>query len=136
MNTHNATAEYLLLIRGTDWDTGLPPEKIQEVMNHFAAWHDRLKQRNIVKAAQPLVNEGKIVSGKGGRSVADGPFAEAKEAVGGYFLLQVSDEDQAVEIAKDCPILNYGAIIEVRQIAERCSLLDRLNARLSQALSM
>ncbi|MBV9392277.1 MAG: hypothetical protein JOY96_10325 [Verrucomicrobia bacterium] len=136
MNTQNPTAEYLLLIRGTDWDTRLSPEEIQEVMNQFVSWHDGLKQRNIVKAAQPLVNEGKIVSGKGGNSVADGPFAEAKEAVGGYFLLQVSGQDEAVAIAKECPILSLGATIEVRQIAEICSVLERMNVQLSQALSI
>jgi hypothetical protein len=57
--------------------------------------------------------------------VADGPFAESKEAVGGYFYLQVVDENEALEIARQCPGLQYGAIVEVRPVAEMCSVRER-----------
>ena len=49
-------------------------------MSQFKGWFDRLTEQGTLKAAQPLVREGKIVSGKQGRVVADGPFAESKEA--------------------------------------------------------
>ena len=49
--------------------------------------------------------------------VADGPFAESKEAIGGYFLLAVDTMEEAVEIAKTFPTLDYGASVEVRPIA-------------------
>jgi hypothetical protein len=52
--------------------------------------------------------------------VADGPFAESKEAVGGYFYLKVADMEEAVEIARQCPGLEHGAIVEVRQVADLC----------------
>jgi hypothetical protein len=70
----------------------------------------------------PLQNQGKIVSGKQGRTVADGPFAESKEAIGGYFFLQVADMNEAVEIAKQCPGLEFGAQVEVRPVAEMCTV--------------
>ena len=76
---------------------------------------------------------GKIVSGKNGRIVADGPFAESKEAIGGYFLLQVDDLDEAVEIAKDCPVLEYGSTVEVRPIAEECPTFQRVKEQLAEA---
>jgi hypothetical protein len=117
MKTQN---EYLLLFRGTDWHKGLSPEQIQTVMNQWKGWYDRLTQEGKVKGGHPLEKEGKIVSGKKGRVVADGPFAEAKEAIGGYFLLQASDLDEAVAIAKECPGLEFGALVEVRPIAEVC----------------
>ena len=121
MNTQTQN-EYLLLFRGTDWHKGLSPEQIQIVMNQWKAWYDRLCEQGKVKGGHPLEKESKIVSGKKGRIVADGPFAESKEAVGGYFLLQVANFDEAVAIAKECPGLEYGAIVEVRPIAEVCPM--------------
>ena len=53
------------------------------------AWFKRLTEQGKAIAGNPLEREGKIVSGKNGRVVADGPFAESKEAIGGYFLLKV-----------------------------------------------
>ena len=117
--------EYLLLFRGSSWDKGLSPEQLQKTMDQFMAWFERLKQQGKVKAGQPLERTGKIVSGKNGRTVADGPFAESKEAIGGYFLLQVDDLDEAVEIAKQCPGLDYGIDVEVRPVAEQCSARAR-----------
>jgi hypothetical protein len=69
-----------------------------------------------------LEKEGKVVSGKNGRLVSDGPFAESKEAVGGYFLLEVNTLDEAVAIAQQCPGLPYGVKIEVRPVAETCPI--------------
>src|SRR6266568_2767336 len=119
MNTDTQN-QYLLLFRGTDWHKGLSPEEVQKVMTQWKAWFDGLSEQGKLKGGQPLEREGKTVSGKKGRVVADGPFVESKEAVGGYFLLQVDTLDEAVAIAKDCPGLDYGAIVEVRPIAEMC----------------
>ncbi|HWD20663.1 MAG TPA: YciI family protein, partial [Verrucomicrobiae bacterium] len=79
--------------------------------------------------------EGKLVSGKGGRVVADGPFAESKEAIGGYFLLQVKSLDEAVAIAQDCPGLAHGVKVEVRPVASVCSASAeaQVNAELAGA---
>ena len=52
------------------------------------------------------------------RTVTDGPFAESKEAIGGYFLLLVKDRNEAVEIAQECPTLKYGLTVEVRPVAD------------------
>jgi hypothetical protein len=115
-------AEYMLLFRGTDWHKGLSPEEIQGVVNQMKAWFDCLTAEGKAKAGKPLFQEGKIVSQKKGRSVADGPFAESKEAIGGFFLLEVGSLDEATEIAKDFPGLNYGATVEVRPVAPECML--------------
>ena len=120
MSTQN-TSEYMLLFRGTAWHKGLSPEEIQEVVKQMYAWLDRLTAEGKAKAGKPLFPEGKIVSQKR-RSVADGPFAESKEAIAGFFLLEVSSLDEAAEIAKDFPGLNYGATVEVRPVAPECPL--------------
>ena len=125
--------EYLLLFRGSNWDKGLSPEELQKVMGQFMGWFERLNQEGTLKAGQPLERQGKIVSGKNGRTVADGPFAESKEAIGGYFLLQGVDEDEAVAIAKQCPILEYGSTVEVRPVAEQCATMKRVNEMVASA---
>src|SRR6185295_19417679 len=88
MNPKNPTSEFMLLFRGPHWDKGLSPEDLQKVMGQVMAWFEGLKDQGRVKAGQPLGAEGRTVSGKKGRPVADGPFAESKEAVGGYLLLE------------------------------------------------
>jgi len=125
--------EFLLLFRGSQWDKGLSPEQIQKAMDQFMAWFEGLKQEGKLKAGQPLERNGKIVSGKNGRTVADGPFAESKEAVGGYFLLQVDTIDEAVAVAKQCPILEFGAIVEVRPVAEECPTFQRVREQMATA---
>ncbi|MDB6025477.1 MAG: hypothetical protein JWM68_1700 [Verrucomicrobiales bacterium] len=129
MNT--TTSDYMLLFRGTNWDKDLSPEEIQKVMSEWMAWFERLTQQGKAKSGHPLLNEGKIVSGKK-RTVADGPFAESKEAIGGYFYLQVSGMDEAIEIAKLCPGLDYGLEVEVRPVAAICGARQRLEALKSE----
>jgi hypothetical protein len=121
MSTHSENG-YLLIFRGTDWHKGLSPEQMQQVVGDWMAWFERLGREGKVAGGNPLENEGKVVTGKGGRFVADGPFAEAKEAIGGYFLLTVKSEAEAVAIAQQCPGLPHGAIVEVRPIAGICAV--------------
>jgi len=126
MSTTSTTkSDYLLLFRGNMWDRGLSPEQLQKVVSDWFAWFERLKGEGKCAGGHPLEKEGKIVSGKQGRTVADGPFAESKEAVGGYFYLQVADIDEAIEIARQCPGLEYGAVVEVRPVAEICAVKQR-----------
>ena len=120
-----AKKEFIIFFRGSQWDKDLSPEEIQKAMGQFMGWFERLREEGRLKAGQPLERQGKIVSGKKGRTVADGPFAESKEAVGGYFLLTVADIDEAVEIAQQCPILEYGSTVEVRPVAEQCPTCEQ-----------
>ncbi|HAB18292.1 MAG TPA: YciI family protein [Verrucomicrobiota bacterium] len=119
MSSHSDNG-YLLIFRGTDWHKGLSAEQMQRVVGDWMAWFQRLTEEGKVAGGNPLENEGKVVSGKHGKIVADGPFAEAKEAIGGYFLLTVKSEAEAVEIAQQCPGLPHGAMVEVRPIAGMC----------------
>jgi hypothetical protein len=114
--TTPTTPEYMLLFRGTDGDRGLSPEETQNVMSRWIAWFDRLTEQGMARAGQPLTDKGKVISGKKGQTVLDGPFTESKETIAGYILLQVDNLDEAVEIAKECPGLDYGISVEVRQV--------------------
>ncbi|WP_035612251.1 YciI family protein [Haloferula sp. BvORR071] len=119
MNSYKTSNGYLLLFRGTDWHLQLSPEEIQRVMGDWGAWFKGLDDQGKLAAANPLENEGAVISGKA-RSVADGPFAEAKESIGGFFLLKVETMEEAMAIAKDCPALPYGITVEVRPVAPAC----------------
>jgi hypothetical protein len=121
MNTQNQNG-YMLIFRGNDWHKGLSPEEMQNVSERWMAWFKGLLEQGKAVAGNPLAPEGKIVSGKSGRVVADGPFAESKEAVGGYFLLKVDSMDEAVAIARQCPGLPHGAKVEVRPVLAECPL--------------
>lgn len=123
----------MLLFVGTDWHQGLSPEEMQRVSEQWMAWFKRLTEQGKAVAGHPLEREGKAVSGKNGRVVADGPFAEAKEAIGGYFLLDVATLDEAVSIAKECPGLAYGAKVEVRAVRAECPVTKEAEAPLAEA---
>lgn len=135
MNTQSASAEYLLLFRGTTWERGLSPEELQKAAQKFMAWFENLKQEGVCKGGQPLQREGKLVSGKGGRTVADGPFAESKEAIGGYFLIVANDLEGATAIAKGCPGLEYGMEVEVRPVAAGCTTMERARREMAAAMA-
>lgn len=126
-------SHYLLLIRGTHWESGLSPDQIQEFMGQFTAWHERLSEEGKIVTAHPLAHEGKLVSGKKGNAVADGPFAESKEAVGGFFLLRVDSFEEALEIAKASPVVDFGGSIEVRPVIAQCSTMQRASAMVAGA---
>jgi hypothetical protein len=120
-NLMPTTSEYLLLFRGTHWYKGLSPAEIQKVMSRWRAWYDALQAQGKMKGGLPLMNEGKIVSGARGRYVTDGPFTESKEAIGGYFLICVDNPEEAIEIARQCPGLEHGAVVEIRPVARECA---------------
>ena len=116
------TNQYMFLVRGgACHNTQLSPEQMQAKMTEVYAWIEGLTKRGIMSAAQPLTAEGKMISGVDGTIVSDGIAAESKEAVGGFFIVNVATMDEAVSIARTCPMFKYGGQLEVRGIAElRC----------------
>ena len=97
------------------------------------AWFEGLKDQGKVKGGQPLGPENKVVSGKNGRTVSDGPFAESKEAVGGFLQIEADSLDEAVAIASSAPMVDYGVTIEVRPVLEECPCFQRVREQLALA---
>ncbi|MGH7968233.1 MAG: YciI family protein [Limisphaerales bacterium] len=113
------TNQYMFLVQGGACNDGvLSAEQMQAKMTEVYAWIDGLTKKGVMSAAQPLTPERKIVSGKNGNMVSDGIAAESKEAIGGFFIVNVATMDEAVNIAQTCPMFKYGGRLEVRQIAE------------------
>jgi hypothetical protein len=120
MNKPTETSDYLLLFRGNVWEKHLSPEELKKVVTDWYAWFQRLAAEGKCLGGLPLRDSGKLVSGKKGRSVADGPFAESKETIAGYFHLRVANEAEAIQIAQQCPGLEYdGCAVEVRPVGEQ-----------------
>jgi hypothetical protein len=134
MSAQSEKSEYMLLFRGNDWHKGMSPEQMQQVASQWMAWFKSLTDSGKALSGKPLEPEGRIISGKNGRVISDGPFAESKEAIGGYFLLKVDTLDEAVAIARECPGLPHGVAVEVRPVAGECAILEEMkNASLATA---
>ena len=107
-------SEYLLLFRNNSWYKELSPDEIQRVMTDWMSWFDGLVADGRCLGGQSLEHDGHVIRGAS-RQVTDGPYA-----VAGYFILLVESEAEALELAKLCPGLPYGATVEVRKLMERC----------------
>ncbi|HXW62851.1 MAG TPA: YciI family protein [Candidatus Acidoferrales bacterium] len=107
-------SEFIYLYRGGE--TNRSPERMQQTMQKWMAWFKELNQKGHVRdQGQPLERVGKLVTGKQ-KTVTDGPFAEAKDVIGGFTLIEARDLEQAVELSKGCPILEVEGVVEVRPV--------------------
>lgn len=110
--------EYLLLFRGGDARMDKSPEDMQEHMQRWMQWMTELGKQGKFVGAQPLIKTGRVVTGPK-KVVSDGPFMEGKEMLGGYLICKADSYDEAVEISKGCPILEFeDGVVEVREIGE------------------
>jgi len=115
MSAQTATSEYMVLCRGVRWDKSLSSEDIQNADQRFYDWFDRMViEGKIIKRGHRLAPEGKVLSGS--KAITDGPLAESKEAIAGYWVIQAASLEEAVEIAKGDPLLDYGHTVELRPI--------------------
>jgi len=107
-------SEYVFLYRGAQRPTS--PQDAQQVMQKWMHWLQDLGAKGHIKDnGQPLEPVGKIVTGRG-KSITDGPFAEAKDVIGGYTLVEARDLDEAAELSKGCPIFDRNGYVEVRPV--------------------
>ncbi len=118
MSEKSSSSEFLVISRG-QWDPDKSPEQIQQAIDDFYIWKDRLVREGKMKAGQRLATEGKLVS-RGG--VTDGPFVEAREVIGGYWFFVAESLAEAAELAAQNPCLACGLTYEVRPVElERAS---------------
>ena len=91
------------------------PEQLEVYMNQYHDWVGGIAAQNKFSGGKGLSTEGKVV--KTNNVITDGPFAEIKESIAGFIIIKAKDFDDAVNIAKACPILNgEGNSVEVRQV--------------------
>ncbi len=96
------------------------PEMIQAVIQKYNTWIEKLQQSGHLVSVNKLKDDpGRHLKGFGkDQVVTDGPYTETKEVIGGYWIITAKDYDEAVKISRDCPSLEYGGRIEVREVDE------------------
>jgi hypothetical protein len=113
--------KYMLLLHETPSDfSNVSAEEMQQVIAEYVAWRRKIEAEGKYAGGEKLKDEGgRHVSMRNGKARAvDGPYAEAKEVMGGYFVINAADYDEAVETSKGCPHLKYGGWIEIREIEQ------------------
>ena len=114
-------AQYMLLLhQAPNYNLDLPREKMLEMTKRYMSWAEGLGARGKLAGGEKLTAGGvRLVKAKDGKPVVtDGPYAELKDVVGGYFVIEAKDQAEAEAIAKDCPHVAIAATnwIEIRPI--------------------
>ncbi len=95
-------AAFMLIFRGTGARPDSPEEMQQHVQKWFT-WFEGLRKAGVYQGqGAPLELEGKVIRGSR-KTVSDGPYAEAKDLVGGYAIIEAKDLEAAVDVARGCP---------------------------------
>ena len=113
--------EYVLLIYDDEqqW-ASMPPEESRAVIQEYLAYSDMLRERGVLlrgDALQPTTTATTVQVRSGETLTSDGPFAETKEQLGGLYVIEAKDLDEAIELAAKIPSARYGRI-EVRPVME------------------
>jgi hypothetical protein len=110
--------KYVLLLHdaGT-FPSDISPAEIQAIIERYVQWRQRLVQGGREVSGHKLRDgEGRVMRGAiGTPSVSDGPYAEAREVIGGLFIFDAASYDEAVRLCQDCPHLDFGSI-EIREV--------------------
>ena len=108
-------SQFMLLLYDdpVDW-RNVSPEEMQAAMDKYRAW----TQKPFTKDAKRLADDpGRVIRSKGGRKrVLDGPYSETKEVLGGWYLIEAADYDEAIALAMEHPHLEYGGTLEIRKV--------------------
>jgi hypothetical protein len=109
--------KYLLLLHESAIAPEMSPEEMQAIIGRYRAWGQKLRDAGRMSGGDKLEDAtGRTIRGQGpGLRITDGPYAETKDVVAGYFVIQAESYDDAVEWCKDCPHLAFGSI-ELRKI--------------------
>src|SRR5450432_3688396 len=110
------TAMLIFRDEGVDWAQLAADGRSKALFQKFVDWAADLKRRGVYAGVEALEQSGKTVRRKGAGLVIDGPFAEGREAVLGFFFVRVNDLDEACAIAGESPHVEIGGATEVRMV--------------------
>jgi hypothetical protein len=116
MSNKSTSHTYLYIFRHAADMPDPSPEQMQKIFQKWMNWMGTIKAKGQLLGGEPLEDSGKVLRGPRGSKLTDGPFAEAKEVVGGYLLITAKSYAEATKIAKRCPGLENGGTVEIRQI--------------------
>lgn len=111
-------AKFILILREDPATfASLSPDEMQAILTGYQAWSDKLAGAGLLAGGEKLGDEGgrRLTARDGTLVVSDGPYAEAKEVIGGFFIIEAEDYPAAEAIAAECPHLRHG-VVELRRI--------------------
>jgi hypothetical protein len=109
---------FVLLLRDAGrFDPNMSPDQMQAIIQRYVAWRAKVQQNGSSIIGHKLHDsQGRVLKGAGsGLKITDGPYAEAREVMGGLFVIEADSYDAVVELARDCPHLEFGSI-EIREV--------------------
>ena len=111
-------SQYLMIFRGSQrQEREYSPEQMQTYMQQWFDWVESMRNKGIYEGGEPLQDGGLTITGND-KIVTDGPYAEAKDLVGGYMLINVDSLDAAKCEAMHCPVYQTGGSVEIRPVAD------------------
>ena len=113
-NPFTSMEKYMFLFKGGDVSK-LSPEAQQAQMQKWLSWIEKLQKDDRYVSGEPLLPGGKVITGSK-KTITDGPFAESKEIIGGFFIVNAKNLEDATTMAKDAPDYNFGGSVEVREV--------------------
>ncbi len=125
------SATFMLIFRESTPEryAAMSADERRERLRAWNSWCDKLASQGTLLSGNPLHDSGRVVAAGRARGVLDGPFAEAKELIGGYFLVSAESFEAAEAIAQQSPNLPYGQTVEVREVAGGCHLARSLGLK-------
>ena len=113
-------AKYLVVVRGTGMPSTLSPQEMQKIIQKYVSWAEELrKSGRAVQGEKLRAGEGRILRGQGGKmAVTDGPYAETKEIVGGFWLIEAGSYDEVLALLANHPHLDSAGSLEVREVED------------------
>lgn len=111
---------YMLLIYGTQTDREPSPEEWDGMLRAYEAYTERVKREGVFVDAAPLAPTSSATTVRvrdGNRVITDGPFAETKEWLGGFYMIECDSLDKAIELAAACPGAAIGSV-EIRPVRD------------------
>lgn len=108
--------QFMLLLReDMNLFDAYSPSELQNIVQEYMEWGNALAANNQLAGGQQLVGDGITLVKKDNQVLTDGPFAESKEVIGGYFIIKTASIEEAAELARSCPHLKYGGKIDIRE---------------------
>ena len=106
-----------MLLHDAGFPADISPDEIQAIIQRYVAWRQKIQQNGRKVSGHKLTDgQGRVMRGSAGQTrITDGPYAEAREVIGGLFILEANNYEEVVELSKDCPHLEFGTI-EIREV--------------------
>ena len=119
-----------MLLRNTQLEKRLSINEMEEAMKRFNSWRIAGRKPARSRPASRSATKAGLSPVRTHQNPGGWPFPEAKEAVGGYILIQAESLEEAVKIASEWPLLAYDAFVEVRPVVNQCATMQLLSDRL------